>query len=44
MPEDFFMAGPFEKASGGVTQEPAVFLAEWERTVSGEFAGTFEGG
>jgi hypothetical protein len=36
MPEDFFMAGPFEKASGGgVTQEPAVCLAEWERTVSG---------
>ncbi len=23
MPEDFFMEGPSEKASGGVTQEPA---------------------
>jgi len=39
MPEDFFMAGPAEKATGGMTQAPAVWLAEW-RIVPG----TPEGG
>ena len=29
------MAGPSKKPPGGVMQEPAVCLAEWERTVSG---------